>query len=74
MAEYKVPVYIVAEVTKCIGYVECNDLEEWEEKAMGLYESQEEFPTTNEQNDFDMGEWVVDSIGNNDLRLYKYQK
>lgn len=68
--KYKTPVYINAEVSKCIGEVEGDTLEEINEAAEELWRSQGyEAPTTNIHNDFEIaGDWDVTEYCDADLR------
>ncbi len=71
MSKYKVPVYIEAVASKCIGHVECGSVEEFKREAERLWESQEwDHPSANCTNDFDLGDFDLDlKISQKDLEF-----
>jgi len=74
MAKYKIPVVIQTIASKTVGFIECDSVEEYSEKAGDLWESMDyEYPTTNVSNDFDLSDWDIHVIDSDDLRFYKEQ-
>ena len=71
MSKYKIPVTIQTTASRMIGDVECDSLEEFEEKAELLWEAQNyDSPRTNIDNDFDLGDWDISVITESDLKYY----
>ena len=72
MNKYKVPVEIHSYASKNIGFIECNTIDEFKEKAEELWESQNyDYPSINISNDFDLSDWDMSEITEDDLRFYK---
>lgn len=71
MSKYIIPVSIGTHAGHTIGTVECDSLEEFNEKAEALWKSQDhEYPTTNCTNDFDLNDWEIDKMEEDDLQYY----
>ncbi|TVO75105.1 hypothetical protein [Sedimenticola selenatireducens] len=72
MAKYKVPVSIQTVATHVIGEIECDSAEEFKIKAHDLWaEKGWNYPTANIHNDFDLHDWDITEIGDDDLQDYK---
>ena len=69
MGKYKTQVYIETWASKHIGSVEFDSIEEYNEKAQALWESQDfDSPTLNCHNNFDLGDdWETSKIDVSDL-------
>ncbi len=71
MPRYKIPVVIETIATHVIGEVECDSLEEYEEKAEDLWKEQGwEHPGTFHDNKFDLGDWDFAKVTDEDLEFY----
>lgn len=71
MSKYKMPVMITTTASKFIGYVECDGVEDYHDKAEELWDSLDnESPTTNISNDFELGDFDIAKIDNFDLASY----
>lgn len=71
MGKIRIPVYIQAWATKCIGYVEIKFLEEFENAANELLEETNEDISTNITNDFEVGDEEIQLINQRDFNFYK---
>ncbi len=72
MCKYKIAVYIETTANHYIGDVECDSIKEYKEKSAELWESKDyEYPTTNCSNDFDLGDWDISDLSEDDLKFYK---
>ncbi len=72
MPKYIIPVLIETVASHVIGEVECDSLEEFEKKAEELWEAQDhDYPTTNIHNNFDLNEWDITKMEEDDLRYYE---
>jgi hypothetical protein len=71
MKKYKLPVVISTIASKTIGWVECDTITEFNEKASEMWESKGyEAPTVYACNDFDHGDWDIDEIEEAELYYY----
>lgn len=71
MGKYKVMASISTVANKSIGEVEFDTLEEFRSKAEQLWEAQGyDYPTTNITNDFDLNDWELSELNEEDLRFY----
>ena len=71
MAKYKIPVTITTTAEHVIGEVECDSLEDYAYKAEKLWEEQEwASPSTNCHNEFDLNDWEISPIEEEDLKFY----
>jgi hypothetical protein len=71
MSKYRIPVGIQAVASTGIGVVECDSLEEFNEKADELWKSQDyDAPSINCTNDFDLNDWDITEIDEDDLRFF----
>lgn len=69
MSKYKAHVGIQTIASTTLGEVEFNTIEEYYEKAEELWESLGyNHPDVNVSNDFDLGDWDISKIGENDLK------
>ena len=60
MKNYKAAVYIETAASKYMGEVEFDSIEEYNEKAQELWDSKDnDYPTTNITNNFDLGDWEL---------------
>ena len=67
----KVPVYIVSTASTYIGEVECDTVDEYNEKSQELWENQGyDAPSTNITVKFDLGDWDIQDIGSRDIESY----
>ena len=72
MSKYHIPVSIITCASHTIGMVKCDTIEEFNEKAEALWESQGwDAPTTNITNKFDLNDWAIDIITMDDLQYYE---
>ena len=70
MKKYKIPVSIQTIASKIIGFVECDNIDEFNELAEKLWEEKGyEHPTINCSNDFDLNDWDISEIENDDLKF-----
>ena len=70
--KYKIPVSIVTTASHSIGVVECNSLEEFNQKAEELWEKLGyDSPNTNASNDFDLADWDIYQMDESELEHYK---
>lgn len=70
--KYKVPVYILSTASKYIGEVEFDTIEEYNEKKDKLWEKLDyDTPSLYACNDFDLGDWDIEELEDNDLEYYK---
>ena len=61
--------------SKVVGFVECDSVDDYQEKAEALWESQgNDYPTTNISNDFDLGDFDLSVVDNFDLACYRINK
>ena len=71
MSKYKVPVSIQTIADKTIGHIECDTIEEYMEKSEALWQSQYyDSPSTNITNDFDLNDWDLSPVSEDDLKYY----
>ena len=72
MSKYEIPVSIQCIASKTIGTVKCDTLEEFKEKAEKLWESQGyDYPRANISNDFDLNDWDLSEVREDDLKDYE---
>jgi hypothetical protein len=72
MSKYEIPVSIETTASKTIGTIKCDTLKEFKEKAEKLWEGQDhDYPTANITNDFDLSDWDLSEVSEDDLRYYK---
>lgn len=75
MAKYSIPVSIQTCASTIIGVVECDSLEEFHTKSNELWESQDyDSPSGNITCDFDLGDWDISVVHEEDLKYYKEEE
>ena len=73
--KFSVPVYIETTASHYIGEVECDNIDEYQEAANKLWEEQDwDSPTTNIHNDFDLNDWDIGQVNEDDLKYYKNEE
>ena len=71
MKKYKIPISIYTTASHVIGEIECDNVEEYEKLAEKFWEDQDyDAPSTNCTNDFDLGDWELSEIKDDDLKYY----
>ena len=67
----KIPVYIIATASMCIGEIEVEKFEECEDAAYKLFENSEDGFDVNCHNNFDLGDTEIDEIRQLEFDYYK---
>jgi|TARA_R110000850_G_scaffold271705_1_gene406211 hypothetical protein len=72
MSKYIIPVHIQTSASTVIGEVECDSLADFNVKAEELWESKGyDYPSTNIHNDFDLCDWELSEMSEDDLIYYE---
>lgn len=67
----RIPIYMVATASKCIGEVEVELYDEIQEAAEKLLEDSDEYLSANISNDFELGDTEIEKIALSDFEFYK---
>ena len=71
MSKYRLPVVIETTASHVVGFVECDSVEEFNKKSYDLWESKDfDYPSANISNDFDLCDWDIAEIGEDDLKYH----
>ncbi len=75
MSKYQIPVTIITCASHTIGYVMCDSVDEYYEKAEALWEKHENYyPSNSLSNEFDLGDWDIMDVVDEDLKYYENSK